>query len=450
MRRSWATVSLLAVAIALGLYLALVDTPRERAKSEQAELDAKVLSLQESDITSIEIVHQDRRLTLERAAGATWRLTAPRAAEADDGAVRRLLTQLTSLTVMRTIDPVAAPADLGLATPALRVKAVHAGGASSVAFGEANPSGSGVYVQRDDGRIFLTAASAQSTFEVSEDELRRKEFLTFDAGTVTRVTITKGRSTLHLERREGDWVMLDPIRAADPSKVSSLLSRLQAMRATVFLDTAEQRAALRLVPLPITRVDLTVGDRPMPVAFYQTADRKALYVRTEDEKLYGVNDRVLDEMPLDAAALRDMRLVRGPASDIRAVRVDLSSGGYAARRTESGWEVDGVAATKEVSDRLDQLADDLASLRGDSIASETRSRISGSALTDFAVRVTLSGSDDRALGSLVIGRPRNGRAYAISGSDGPVFWVAADVFSRIPDRTALLQGASPVPPPAPP
>lgn len=300
MRIPWGTSFLLAVAILLGLYLVLVDNPRERAKAERQDQEGKVVAIAENDVSAIEIVRPGRRLVLERGAAGAWRVIAPQPADADEGTVRRLLTQFASLAAIRPIESDANPSELGLDDPDLRVTARRPAGPITIAFGGANPAESGVYVRRDDGRIFLVAAAAKSTFEVSEDDVRRREFLDFDPQAVTGITITAGRNVLRLKRGGRDWVMTDPERPADPEKVSSLLGRLRALRATAFVDSPDRRAAVRLLPVSRVLVELTLDMRRLRVAFHQTGDRRGLYARTGDDKLYQVSERVLEDLPLAA------------------------------------------------------------------------------------------------------------------------------------------------------
>ncbi|MBI3608863.1 MAG: DUF4340 domain-containing protein, partial [Nitrospirae bacterium] len=268
MKRYGATFALLVLAVVLGLYFVVVENPRERAKDAQRERASRVIDLKEDEITAIELITAKDRVALERAEGGAWKITRPLVAEADDGVVRRVLAQLTTLSIIRPVEGVEDLAQVGLAAPNVRVIARHAHGETTVEFGDANPAGSGVYVRRDDQKIFLTTASAKSTFEVTVDDVRRKEFLDFDPQAVTRIKITTAGRALGLEQRPDGWVLGDPPRPADPEKVSSLLSRLRALRATAFLDTPEQRAMVRIDPSPRTTVELTVRDRPVGVTFH--------------------------------------------------------------------------------------------------------------------------------------------------------------------------------------
>jgi len=301
-KRYAATLALLGLAAVLGLYLVLVENPRERAESEQRERESRVVALDEREITAIDLATAKGRLVLERGEGEAWRVTVPINAPADEGTVRRMLTQLTTLSVIRPVEGIEDLSAVGLAEPAVRVVARHAKGETAVAFGADNPTGAGVYVRRDDQQVFLTTAAAKSTFELTLSDVRRKEFLEFDPQAVTKVTITASGRALRLDRREAGWVLEDPPRPADPDKVASLLSRLRALRATAFFDTPDQRAAVRLDPAARVRIELTAGDRPVRVAFHGARDG-GLYALTGRDDLHRVSESLLAEMPLDASAL---------------------------------------------------------------------------------------------------------------------------------------------------
>ena len=306
MKRYAATLALLGLAAALGLYLVFVENPRERAKSEQRERESRVVALDEREITALELATAKGRLVLERGEGEAWRVTAPIDAPADEGTVRRMLTQLTTLSVIRPVEGIEDLSAAGLTEPGVRVVVRHAKGETAVAFGADNPTGAGVYVQRDDQQVFLTAVAAKSTFDLTLSDVRRKEFLEFDPQAVTKVTITASGRALRLDRREGGWVLDDPPRPADSDKVASLLSRLRALRATSFFDTPDQRAAVRLDPAARVRIELAAGDRPVRVAFHGARDG-GLYAMTGRDDLYRVSETLLAEMPLDASAFDEER-----------------------------------------------------------------------------------------------------------------------------------------------
>lgn len=302
MKRYAATLTLLGLAAALGLYLVLVENPRERTESEQRERESRVVALDEREITALDLTTAKGRLVLERGEGEAWRVTVPINAPADEGTVRRMLTQLTTLSVIRPVEGIEDLSAVGLAEPTVRVVARHGKGETAVAFGADNPTGAGVYVRRDDQQVFLTTAAAKSTFELTLSDVRRKEFLEFDPQAVTKVTITASGRALRLDRREAGWVMEDPSRPADPDKVASLLSRLRALRATAFFDTPDQRAAVRLDPTARVRIELAAGDQPVRVAFHGARDG-GLYALTGRDDLHRVSETLLAEMPLDASML---------------------------------------------------------------------------------------------------------------------------------------------------
>jgi hypothetical protein len=425
------------VAALLGLYFVFVDNPRERARIEQQDREGRVLSLKEDEVAGLEIDAALEHLVLERGEAGVWRVTAPISAQADDGTVRRLLTQLATMSVVRTIEPVGDEASIGLSNPAVRVAVRRSdGGRAEVAFGEANPTGSGVYVRRDDGRVFVTAATAKSTFEVSLDELRRKEFVDFKAETVTEIAITNRKRSLRLRMDGGEWRIADPARTADPEKVASLLSRLRALRATGFVDDAGARDGLRLGAEPRIGIELTTTDKPVTIEFLGAGDG-SLYARTGGETLYRVNERVVEEMPLDATALRDMRLVRAAFDDVQEVEVVRGDTAYRVSRREGGWEMDGRRVEAPAIEAIEAMVRSLTTLRGESIAAESVSAAPKSAFESAEARVTLRGGGDRTIAVVTIGGANPTGRYALSGSTGPVFVISSQIVEQIPQKTTL-------------
>jgi hypothetical protein len=436
MRRYWGTVALLIVAGLLGGYFIFIETPRERARLEEKEREGRVLSLKGDEVTKLEVETPSDRFVLERGDGGAWRVTAPVSAEADDGTVRRLLSQLESLSVVRAIDDIRDPAALGLDRPDVRVIASLRDGRAEAAFGDDNPAGSGVYVRRDDGKVFLTTPSAKATFEVSRDDIRRKEFVDFHPESVTDIAVSHRGHSVRVRREGGEWRIVDPPRTADPEVVSSLLSRLRALRATGFADTPEQRDALRVSAKPRTQVEVTAGETIVRVAIYQAGDG-SFYAGASGPTLYKLNQSVVEALPLDAAALRDMRLVRVAFDDVRVAEVERDSEKYRVVRREDAWEIEGRRLKDAGAREFEAMIRSLTALRGESIAAETRSALPAKTFASPAARVTLRGTEDRELAVVTIGDASGERRYAFSESSGPVFWVAADIVNRIPSKSTV-------------
>lgn len=435
MRRYWGTFALLAVAALLGAYFAFVDTPREQARLEEKEREGLVLSLKEDEVTKLEIETPGHRLTLDRGADGAWRLTAPISAEADEGTVRRLLSQLASLSVVRKIDDVGDPAALGLGAPAVRVIAHRSEERVEVSFGDENPTGSGVYVQRDDRQVFVTTTAAKTTFELSRDDVRRKEFIDFQPDSVTLIAISHLGRSVQVRRDTGEWRIIDPPLTADPETVSSFLSRLRALRATGFADTAAERGPLRLSAKPRTTIDVTTGDQVTRLAVYQAADG-SLYARTAGDTLYRLNESVIGELPLDTASLRDMRLVRATFDDVQAVEVERGPDQYRVVRREGAWDLDGRGLGESGTRDVDALVRSLVSLRGESVAAETLAKLRVKPFASSASRITLRGAEDRSLAIVTISDESGERRYAYSESSGPVFVIGATAI-RIPLKSDL-------------
>jgi hypothetical protein len=444
MWRYWGTFALLALAALLGLYFVFIETPREQARLDQQAREGRVLALAEDEVTKMEIETPSDRLVLERADGGAWRVSAPVSAEADDGTVRRLLSQLTSLSVVRVIDDVGDPAALGLDHPSVRVIAYRTEGRAEVAFGDENPLGSGVYVQRDDRKVFLTATTAKATFDISRDDVRRKEFIDFKPEAVTEIAITHRGRSVRVHRDGVEWKMVKPSRSADPDSVSSLLSRLRALRATGFADTVEQRAALRVSGKARTDIEITAGAAVVYVAFLQAADG-SLYARASGDTLYRLNESVVSTLPLDAAALRDLRVVRATFDDVRAVEVERGPERYRVTRGESGWELDGRRLADEGVREVEAMIRSLTGLRGESVAAETPTALPPKTFASPAVRVALRGTDDYQLAAVTISEASGEGRYAVSGSGGPVFSIAPETVDRIPSKSALESYLAPAP-----
>jgi len=346
---------------------------------------------------------------------------------------------VTNLSSIRTVEDLSDPAEIGLASPEIQIVAHHAGGETRIEFGSSNPPGTGVYVRRDGRDVFLTDPSAKSTVDVSVFDVRKKEFFDFEPADITAIAVTKPGKTLRLRRVDTGWAIEEPDRAADPDQVESLLNRLRALRATTFFDTAEQRDGLNLPPSPRLVIEVT-GTASKTVSFYapRGGASNSVYAKTDTESIYEVSASVVDELPLEVAALRDLRLVRLPAQDVNEIEVKTPAESYRVVRREQDarWEMDGRLLTSEAAALISEFVATLVTARGESVVSESVAGAPKEAFDRPMATIGLHRVGDLSRYTVVIGAATKGGHYAHAGS-GPVMLVASDLLANIPLKDSL-------------
>src|SRR2546423_7763819 len=246
---SRAVLALLLVALALGLYLWLVELPAEQKRVETDTAARKLVDLKEDDVQGFTIISSRGEMEVAREDGR-WTIRKPKPMEADATAVGEFLRTLMLAQVSRVVDE--AGTDLkayGLETPSLTVSLRLASVTQTVRVGDAGPLSATLYAKRDDSpKVLLTTLAGRDLLAKSIQEFRRKRVLPLNRVQVTRLEIAGSRETVGLYREgqggKAGWGVKAPVEtAADQPEVSSLLFALEDLKAQDFIDDPKERAA---------------------------------------------------------------------------------------------------------------------------------------------------------------------------------------------------------------
>ena len=253
---------LAALVLLLGAFIWLVerDLPGTEERAEQAK---KVLGgVERTDIEAVTLSVDDRQVRLERVgesseeqgadegeeedgAGASWRLTAPLEAPADDAAVDRLLLTLGRLEKQTTVeDP--DRGDLGLEPPEATVTVTASGREQTLQVGVEIPVAGGRVVSLEGSdEVWVTEGELWDEIHQAPDTWRSKEAVPWSAADIVRLRLSgEGREVpveiLREEVEEGSGArfrLVSPMAdVADRQTVQDLTSRLATLRAEGFLD----------------------------------------------------------------------------------------------------------------------------------------------------------------------------------------------------------------------
>ncbi len=259
--RTVLVLALVVAALAAFLWFVERDLP---SSEELAERARKVLPVEADEVRALAVEWDGRAVRLERApapgAGGggdagddgeddapsgEWRLTEPLRARADRAAVDGLLTALTGLDKIRTLED-ADPAELtrlGLEPPRGRVTLVTGEGERTLLVGAEVPASENVLVSLAGApEVWVTPRSFTARLDKEPGDWRSKEVLAVTRDEIGRVTLRRGpeapASAVVLVRGEDDRFRLAEPMAdlADVDLVSQMLSDLVTLRAQRFLD----------------------------------------------------------------------------------------------------------------------------------------------------------------------------------------------------------------------
>jgi len=225
------TALLLVVLGGLGGYIYFVDSKRDPAV-EGANAKA-FTALVADNIEEIEIKNADGATSHVQRVGTDWQLVAPDKADADDGVVGTVTSNLSTLEVQRVVDE--NPTDLaqyGLNPPRvdLSFRLKDSKDFQRLLVGEKTPTGGDFFAKRpNENRVFLISSFLDSIFNKTAFDLRDKAVLKFDRNQASSIELASGAYVAQFTGSGSDWRIARPIAArADYATVEGLMTRLSS------------------------------------------------------------------------------------------------------------------------------------------------------------------------------------------------------------------------------
>ena len=228
----------------------------------QASVDTppKILSLNESDVSRVEIRKKDGAdLVLQKQDGR-WQITAPQQLRADDSAVSGMILSLSSLSSDRLVEDKADNiGQFGLSSPALEVDVSAKNDTHKLLIGDDAPTGNGSYAKlENDPRVFTIASYTKSNIDKGVNDLRDKRLLTAEPDKVSRVDLNANGQQLEFGRNKDQWQILKPkpLRT-DSFAVDELVRKLTDAKMDLSSDDERKAASTFASGKPVATATLT-------------------------------------------------------------------------------------------------------------------------------------------------------------------------------------------------
>jgi hypothetical protein len=364
MRGLTTTSLLLVVLAALGGYIYFYETgeiPDPNAKPRAFD------ELASDNIQEIQIKNADGHTSRAQLESGNWQLVEPVKADADDGVVGTVTSNLATLEVQRVVDEM--PTDLtqyGLEPARIDVgfRLRDQKELQHLLVGDKTATGGDLYAKRpNEPRVFLIAAYLDSIFNKTPFDLRDKAILKFERDKVDGVEVVNGASTIQFSRMGSEWRVVKPVTArADYAAAEGLLTRLSSTNMLTVVDEAPadlrqyglDRPSMTAAALAgSTRATLLVGSKAEGGGFYaKDAARPTVFT---------VEEALATDLGKDLPDFRRKDLF--DARSFSATRLELQRGGetIAVEKTDEGgktvWKRGGQAVdTAKVEDALTRLS----------------------------------------------------------------------------------------------
>ena len=434
--RARGTLLLLIIAVALGLYVWLVELrgSAERMRAETSE--RRVLDVQADAILALELPLTDGgHVRLVREGG--WRLESPLEIPADEAAVERALKAIEELEADLTIEP--APEDLAPFGQSVEsrvvVSARTAEGTLRLYLGADAPVGSGRYfaLGGDDSRIYTGYGLGLEPLSTTLLGIRDKRLTRWTDQEVTELQVRVAGGLIVTALREADgWRLVAPSEEpADSRQIGRLLQDLVFSRASEFVDDPRDLSTFGL-EFPELQISLARADGETQ-SFEVARAGGTAYVQVDSAPvLYAVPERLLDDVPRTFFDYRAKRVFDLEESAIKRVelRFPRTESVHRFERRENEWVPEAGSSTPKPFAIQDLL---FVILGLDAIGIEpTDASPADFTLDPASIRISCIGGEGEELGWLELGDQVDEVLSARSSQSDRIWRVAADLGEDVP------------------
>ena len=343
--------------VAANFFLSFNDTP------ETAIVQRRSLLTVPDDAVSLVEISRDGAVESVLTHTGSWRLVEPFPGSVDESVVLKLLDALAyaplddSLGDQELLKLGRTRADFGLDNPRLRVR-VRAGDTdTSISFGTATPSASGVYAAIEGVHaVFVVPSNTFAAVDVPASGFRRRTLFTSGEESVASFDVKRGTGEFMRFKRDGDgWAMVQPTEGpASAPKIKKLLTDVMSASAYDFVwpiggsnEVAEVSGALlagyglgaeNAVTLTLKGTD--GSDRR--ISFGSDAGEGRVYALVHNgSAIVTVDGSLKDMASLGNSAFADTRLFPYEVSQVNGI--SIVDGGVTcmlAKNDDGSWRMD--------------------------------------------------------------------------------------------------------------
>ncbi|HEV2306364.1 MAG TPA: DUF4340 domain-containing protein [Candidatus Acidoferrales bacterium] len=323
------TLIVVVIAIALGCFVYFYDS-KHTAKTSAKETLKPAFTVKPSDVASITIQRKDNTVVLDKK-GGTWELTKPVEAEADQGTIGGIASDLSDLKIQRSFVATDDLSKYGLANPAATIEFQDAKGAQhTIQLGDKDFSGDAVYALVDKAnppKIDLLAVSLLDDTSKPVNDLRDRSLIDLNGAEVTALSIDDPNGAIKLTKAPAGWEITEPrTTAADSEAVDGLVSSLSTGKFTDVASESAKDLGKYGLARPEIKLDATAKNGKQ---FHLVLGKKGTeyYGRDlERPMVFTVNSTVYDSFDKKFFDLRDKEILHFDAKDVATVEVKNAKG----------------------------------------------------------------------------------------------------------------------------
>lgn len=342
---SFRTTVILALLVGLlAAYAYFIEYKGTQKKEEEKEKQETLLEVKKEDVQEIRLEGiEGQTVVLSPESAEKWKITAPIQSRADESTVDRVLNQFEKLKYKEIIEE--QPKDLAayeLDKPPLTIEFVLKGNTrKTIRIGAKNPINFVNYLQiQGDPRVYLVDGAVGNLTSTTLFELRDKKLTDFTAEKVESVSITTAESELLFEKQNGLWRMQHPVPSpASDSEVTSLLSSLELLRASKFVNPSDTEEDFGFSH-PTATVELVLEKGLKQKILFGRKSESDIYCRVEgNPDIATVSDSFSVKFEQKIDEWREKKLVVFNRFDAEEARFKISDKEYAFQKDkEDRWQ----------------------------------------------------------------------------------------------------------------
>jgi hypothetical protein len=248
------------VVLALAAYIYFVERHTPTTDELKERTNKLFPTLDQAKVQRLVITNTHGRFELAKEKD-DWKLKAPLADDANEGAVTSLLGSLTSLGSERTLEAKDVKlADYGLDKPPLQLQAFGEGGISTqLKLGREMPLGTTRAALTAGDKVYLINKYIATDLDKDLAGWRSDQLVRVNSGEVAAANITYSGVRVAVAHTGSTWTLTEPVTdLADRERAEGLINDLAAARIKEFVDTPPALATLGLEP---RRIEVTLVRR---------------------------------------------------------------------------------------------------------------------------------------------------------------------------------------------
>jgi Domain of unknown function (DUF4340) len=345
------------------LYWSNHHKPAENTAQASAELPPKILTLNEADITKLDLKKKSGdEVMLAKDNSGNWQITSPKPLRVDQSAMSSILSTLSSLSSDRLLEEKASDLkQFGLDQPTLQVQITQKdNNTRKLLIGDDTPTGNAVYAKLEgDPRVFTVPSYSKTSIDKGANDLRDKRLLPIEANKISRLELIAKKEDFEFGRNKDEWQIVKPkpLRA-DAARVDELVRTLENAKMDLNpSDDAKAAAAAFASGSPIATVKVTDASATQELQLRKKKDD--YYAKSSAvEGVYKVTSVLGQQLDKSLDDFRNKKLFDFGFSDPNKIEMHDASKAYLLTRTGEEWSSNGKKMDgNTVTAFLDKLRD---------------------------------------------------------------------------------------------